>query len=125
FADPGIATKEQHGTAHQPSTDDAVKLTDAASEPRRIASRAGKGLSRECTPLAGLATEHLRLCGRFLGNGVPFAARIALALPASVNRAAVLADETGLSTGHAFQESGVRHQGSGARDATFDPMPDA
>src|SRR5439155_9899180 len=36
----------------------------------------------------------------FLGDGVPLAARIALALPATVGGAAVLADEAQFATGH-------------------------
>src|SRR4051812_9273488 len=64
--------------------------------------RARERLERKCAPLARRAAGHLRpRAGRvFLGDGVPFTAGVTLALPATIDRAAVLADETRFATGH-------------------------
>ena len=102
FADPGIAAEEQHGAAHEAAAGDAVELGDPRGEPGRVMGRARERLERECAPLAWRAAGHLRArAGRvFLGDGVPFTAGVALALPATIDRAAVLADETRFATGH-------------------------
>src|SRR5262245_15666942 len=63
-------------------------------------SRARKGFEREKPALARRASWRLRRGGTFFGDGIPFAASVALALPAAVSRAAILADEARFATGH-------------------------
>jgi hypothetical protein len=66
---------------------------------------AGERLERELAPLArrapGLRGSRGRGC--FLGDGVPFAAGVALALPTAINGSAVLTDEGELATGHGIR----------------------
>src|SRR5262249_30709981 len=102
FADAGITAEEEHRAADEPAAGDAVELGDAASESRCVVRRAGERLEREQAALARRTPGHLRPRGRgaFLGDGVPFATGVALALPAAINGAAVLADEAGVATGH-------------------------
>src|SRR5262249_9601531 len=63
-------------------------------------SRAGERLERKQPSLARRAAGQLCTRGILLGDGVPFAAGVAFALPAAVGRAAVLADEGRFATGH-------------------------
>ena len=75
---------------------------DPGCEPRRIVRGSRQRLKREQPALAWRAARHLRTRGRsaFFCDRVPFTAGVALALPAAVGRAAVLADETLLAAGH-------------------------
>src|SRR3954453_19972539 len=63
---------------------------------------AGKRLKRKQPALAWGASRHCRARGRcqFLGDGVPIAAGVALALPATIGGAAVLAHVARFASGH-------------------------
>src|SRR5215208_2564798 len=102
LADPRIAAEQQHRATHKAAASNPVELGDAAGEPRRVVGFAGEGLEREQPPLARRAAGHRRARGRrcFLGNGVPIAAGVALALPPGIGGAAVLADEARFAAGH-------------------------
>jgi len=102
FADARIAAEQQHRSAHQAAAGDTVELGDAASEPRRVMGLARERLERELAALARRAPglRGPRRSGGFFRDGVPLAAGVALALPAAIDGAAVLADEGELATGH-------------------------
>ena len=103
FADAGIAAEQQHRSAHEAAAGDAVEFGNAGGEPGRVLRlRRRKARARTRRPLRGGAAGHAAAAvGAFLGDGVPFAAGVALALPAAIGRAAILADEALLATGHA------------------------
>ena len=100
FADAGIARHQQHRAAHEAAAGDAVEFGDAAGQPRRLMGLAGQRLEREQAALAGLAAGTGRPLGAFLGQRIPLAAGLALALPARRGRTAVLADEAEIAFGH-------------------------
>ena len=102
LADAGIAAEQEHRAADEAAAGDAVELGDARRQPRGFVGCAGQRLEREPAALARCASRHLwaRGGGAFLGDGVPFTAGVALALPAAIDGAAVLANEAGIATGH-------------------------
>ena len=108
FADAGIAADQQHRAAHKAAAGDAVELGHAGGQARGLMALAGQGFQRE-QPALALAADRDRHRGRagrvFLGQRVPLAAGFALALPAVIGRAAVLADKGEGGFGHGGQES--------------------
>ena len=101
FADAGIAADQQHRAAHEAAAGDAVEFGHAGGQARRVMGLAGERLEREHAALARRAAGTGAVGrGAFLGDRVPLAAGVALALPAAVDRAAVLADEGGGVLGH-------------------------
>ena len=102
FADPRIAAQEEDRSAHEAAAGDAVELGQPAGEAGRIARFAGERLERELSALARRPPRHGRPRQRraLLGDGVPLAAGVAFALPASIGGAAILADEGELATRH-------------------------
>ncbi len=102
LADAGVTAHEQDRAAHEAAAGDAIELGESGGEPRCVARRACEWLEREQAALARCAAGHLRTRGGrvLLGDGVPFTAGIALALPAAIGRAAVLADEAQFASGH-------------------------
>src|SRR5439155_18385060 len=94
--------QKEHRAAHKAAAGDAVELGHAAGEPRRVVGGAGERLECEQAAFARRPARHLRPRGGgiFLGNGVPLAASVALALPAAINGTAVLTDEACVTTGH-------------------------
>ena len=94
FADAGIARHQQHRAAHEAAAGDAVEFGDAGGQARRVLRLAGERLEREQRgPCAARGPGRRGGAGAFLGDRVPLAAGVALALPAAVGGAAVLADE--------------------------------
>src|SRR5881397_283024 len=95
LADAGVAAEQQHRAAHEAAAGDAVELGDATGEPRRLVRFARERLERERTALARRAAGLLRARGGgvLLGDRIPLAAGVALALPAAIGGAAVLADK--------------------------------
>ena len=97
LADTGIAADEQHRAAHESAADDAVKLGHAGGKPRRVVGVPRQRLEREYAALADRPAPRPgrgeRAASRFLCESVPFAAGVALALPAVVGCTAVLADK--------------------------------
>ena len=67
---------------------------------RSLMRLAGERLEREQAALAGFAAGTGGTLGAFLGERVPLAAGLALALPAAEGGAAVLADEAEAALGH-------------------------
>ena len=55
LADAGIARHQQHRAAHKAAAGDAVQLSDARRQPRRVMRLAGERLEREQAAFAGLA----------------------------------------------------------------------
>ncbi len=101
LADSGIAADQQCRAAHQPAAGHPVELGDTRPDPRRLGGVAGQPLQRDEAALAGAP---LRASGdaartRLLDQRIPFAAVVALALPARAHRPAILADELGLGAG--------------------------
>ena len=106
FADAGIAADQQHRAAHKAAAGDAVELGHAGGEARRVLALAGQALQRKRPPLALGADRDRHAAGRiFFGKRVPLAAGLALALPAIIRRAAVLADEGEGGFGHLWLRS--------------------
>src|SRR5207237_1917236 len=103
FSDAGIAADQEHRAAHKAAAGDAVKLDHARGKARGLMALAGESFERELSTLA-LAADRDRHRGRagrvLLGERIPFAAGIALALPAIIRRAAVLADKGKGGFGH-------------------------
>jgi hypothetical protein len=102
LADAWIAAEEKHRSAHEAAAGDAVEFRDAARQPRRVAGFAGKRFERKAPPLARRAAGEGGTLASLLADGIPFAARLAFALPAAVGGAAILADEGLVATGHVF-----------------------
>ena len=100
FADAGIARHQQHRAAHEAAAGDAVEFGDARGQARGVMRLAGERLEREQAALAGFAPRPGGRFGAFLGERVPLAAGLALALPARRRRPAVLADEAQIALGH-------------------------
>ena len=101
FADAGIAADQQHRAAHKAAAGDAIELGHAGGQARRVLAFAGQALQREGAALAPGADRHRHAAGRVLfGQRVPLAAGLALALPAIIRRAAVLADKGEGGFGH-------------------------
>src|SRR5207248_7276919 len=101
LADPRIAADEQYRSPDEAAARDAVELSDAASEPRRLLRVSRQRFERERPALARASRcRRLRRAGTLFGDRVPLAARLALSLPAARNRAAVLADEGKSTAGH-------------------------
>src|SRR5436190_19353942 len=92
--DAGVAAEQQHRATYEAAAGDAVELGDAAGEPRRVMRFAGQRLECERPALARRAAGLLRARGGgvLLGDRIPLAAGVALALPAAIGGAAVLAD---------------------------------
>ncbi len=99
FADARIARHQQHRAAHETAAGDAVEFGDAAGQARGLMRLAGQRLEREQPAFAGFAPRAGAL-GAFLGERIPLAAGLALALPAGRRRPAVLADEAQIALGH-------------------------
>jgi hypothetical protein len=106
LADAGIASHQQHRAAHQTTAGDAVELGDAGGQARSLLRLAGQRLELDQPALArGAAAARGRRRHALFDQRVPLAARIALALPAVADRAAVLADEAdALMFGHVNAE---------------------
>ena len=100
LADAGIAAEQQHRAAHEAAAGDAIEFGDAGGEAGRVLRLAGERLEREAPALARRTAGRGRALGAFLGDRVPLAAGVALALPAAGLGAAVLADEAIGATGH-------------------------
>src|SRR4029077_3673054 len=103
FADAGVAADEQHRAAHESAAGDPVKLEHAGGQARGVLALAGETFQGEqpSLPLGADRDRHRRRAGYvFLGERVPFAAGGALALPAIIGSAAVLADERERVLGH-------------------------
>src|SRR5207302_8203664 len=95
------ARHQQHRAAHQPAAGDAIELGHAGGQARGLMGFAGERLEREYATLARRTTGDRAIRrSAFLSNAVPFAAAVALALPAAINGTAVLADEGGNLFGH-------------------------
>ena len=96
FADAGIAADQQHRAAHKTAAGDAVEFGHPGGQARGVLALAGQRLQLE-QPAPALAADRDRHRGRagrvLLGQRVPLAAGLALALPAVEGRAAVLADK--------------------------------
>jgi hypothetical protein len=97
LADTGIAADQQHRAAHKAAADDAIHLGHAGGKPRRVVRIPGQRFEREYAAFAGRAGRRAgrgeRAAGCLLGQGVPFAAGLALAQPAAIRCTAVLADK--------------------------------
>ncbi len=96
LADAGIATDQQRRAAHEAAAGHPVELGDAGADARGVVGGAGKGGQRHRAALAELAGCRARpdaAAGALFDQRVPFAAVIALALPARGDGAAVLAGE--------------------------------
>src|SRR5262249_50553217 len=89
-----------HSAQHDSGAGAATESGEPRREPWGTASRTGERLERKQPSLARRAAGQLCTRGILLGDGVPFAAGVAFALPAAVGRAAVLADEGRFATGH-------------------------
>src|SRR5262249_43956837 len=100
FADAGIAAQKEHRAGDEAAARYAIEFGETGGEPRRIVRVACERFQLEQTALARRASGHLGALGSFLHDGVPFAARFALALPTGVGGAAVLADKAGIAAGH-------------------------
>ena len=105
FADAGIARHQDDRAAHEAAAGDAVELGDAGGQARGVMRLAGQRLELEQAALAGPAPGTGGPLGAFLGQRIPLAAALALALPAVMGGAAVLADEGEGAFGH-----GVRNR---------------
>ena len=103
FADAGIAADQKHRAAHKSAAGDAVEFGHAGRKARGVLAFAGQALQRKLPALALGADRDRHRGGAgdiLLDQRVPFAAGIALALPAIIRRAAVLADEGKCVFGH-------------------------
>ena len=102
LADPGLAAQQDDRAGHQATAEHAVQLADAHRSPDRlgrvrgVGERDGDGPTdhRDGTPARLVADDGLH-------EGVPLAARAALALPTRDGRTTGLADESTLDAGHA------------------------
>src|SRR5262249_60471625 len=97
---PGPAAGRRPRARPNPAAGDGIESGRPGGEPWSAASRAGERLERKQAPLARRAAGQLRTRGTLLGDGVPLAAGVALALPAAVGGAAVLAYEGHFAAGH-------------------------
>ena len=101
FADAGIAADQQHRAAHEAAAGDAVEFGDAGGQARGVMRLAGSGSSANTRPLRAARPGTARSAAAPSSDDrVPLAAGVAFALPAAVDRAAVLADEGGRALGH-------------------------
>src|SRR5207302_4827289 len=103
FSDAGIAADQEHRAAHKAAAGDAVKLGHARGKARGLMALAGERFERELSTLAFRADRDRhrgRAGGVLLGERIPFAAGVALALPAVIGSAAVLADKGERGFGH-------------------------
>ena len=98
LADAGVTAEKEHGAAHESAAGDAIEFWQSRGEPWRLVVGPGQRLKRKEPPLA----RHTALwrSGTLLGDRIPLAAGIALALPPAVGGTTVLADEARLATGH-------------------------
>src|SRR5207248_9566751 len=90
------------------STGDAVEFGHTGGQARGLVALAGQRFQREQPALALAANRnrHRRGAGYvFLDQRIPLAAGLALALPAVIRRAAVLADKGKRGFGHGGGES--------------------
>ena len=102
LADAWIAADEQDGAAYKASAGDPIKLAEPSCEARRVMGGAEERLKRKQSAFAlGAARRRRAARSRFLHEGVPLAASLALALPAVEGCSAVLTDEARGTTGHA------------------------
>ncbi len=117
FADAGIAADQKHRAANKSAAGDAIELRHAGGQARSVLRLAGQRFQLERPALALRADRdrHRGRAGRvLLAQRIPLAAGIALALPAVIRRAAVLADEGEGGFGHERESRypdrmGVRH----------------
>ena len=103
FADAGVAGEQHGGGRHQAAAEDAVEFGDADGGARR--RRGGAGEVDEGKLVGGrlgFLQAGTRRGGRFLGDGVPLAAGLAVAGPFRGDGAAGGADEAGGGFGHAL-----------------------
>ena len=101
FADAGIARHQQHRAAHEAAAGDAVEFGHAGRETGRLVRFARERLERKHAAFPRRAAGDRPVGGgAFLGDRVPLAAGVALALPAPIGGAAVLADEGEDVLGH-------------------------
>src|SRR5262249_22627589 len=104
FADAGIAAEQQHRSPHEPATGDPVELDGTDRQARGVMGLAGQRLEREGAAFARRTAWNRPVRGAaFLRDGVPLAAGFALAGPAIVGRATVLADEGARVFGHRIE----------------------
>ena len=101
---PGIAADQQRRTAHEATAGGAVEFGNAGGDARRVldvarqrGQRHGAALARRAQPRRAAANA---AAGALLDQRVPFAAGVALAGPARVHGAAILADELDAGLGH-------------------------
>src|SRR5262249_10503434 len=101
LADARVAPHQQHGAAHEAAAGDPVELGNAGGQAGGVVGLARGAFYREHAALAGAAAGHRPLQpGTLFRNRVPFAAALALALPAAMDGPAVLADEALLAARH-------------------------
>ena len=104
LADAGIAADQQRRAAHEAAAGGAVELGDAGGDARRVLDVARQRGQRHRPALARRAQcrrPAADAAGRaFLDQRVPLAAGVALAGPARVHGAAVLADELDAGFSH-------------------------
>ena len=108
FADAGIAADQQHRAAHETAAGDAIEFGHPGGQAGGIVALAGQAFQREQPALAFGADRDRhrgRAGGVFLDQRIPLAAGLALALPAVIRRAAVLADKGERGFGHGGGES--------------------
>ena len=126
LADARIAADQQYRAPDKAAAGDAVELSNAASEPRRLLRVSGQGFERERPALARASgCRRFRRAGTLFGDRVPLAAGLALSLPAARHRAAVLTDEGQGTAGHGRSRESAspyisrrRFADSGGRDAS-------
>jgi len=108
FADAGIAADQKHRASDKTAAGDAVEFGHPGGQARGLVAFAGQGFQREQPALSSGADRDRHRGGAggiFLGQRIPLSAGLALALPAVIGRAAVLADEGERVLGHGGGES--------------------
>src|SRR5713101_2093577 len=102
FADAGIAADQKDRAPDKTAAGDAIELCHAGGEARGLVALAGQCFQREQPALASGADRgrHRGRAGVLFDQRVPLVAGFALALPAAIRRAAVLADEGKRGLGH-------------------------
>src|ERR1700676_4075102 len=106
FADAGIAAHKKHRAPDKTAAGDAIELGHPGAKARGLMALAGEALHDEFSPLALGADRDRHRGGAgdiFLNQRIPLAAGLALALPAVIRGAAVLADEGKGGFGHEME----------------------
>ena len=104
LADAGIAAEQEDRAAHEAAAGDAIELRQSRCEARGVVRRSGQRFECELAALARRPAGRRwpRRCGVLLRDRVPLVAGVALALPAAIDRAAILADEAGIASRHGW-----------------------